>query len=82
MKKNINRLKMNITLEEFEKKIKNNIFSESKIDNLCKYKESNNLNSLLYILILVLIISLIYEIYRIYNENQNGSDNLKVVQIA
>ena len=76
------RLKMNITLEEFEKKIKNNIFSESKIDSLCKYKESNNSNSLLYILILVLIISLIYEIYRIYNENQNGSDNLKVVQIA
>ena len=76
------RLKMNITLLEFEKQIKNNIFSESQINSLCNYKTSNSWNILLYILILALIISLIYEIYRIYNENKNGSDNLKVVQIA
>ena len=76
------RLKMNITLPEFEQRIKDNIFSESTINSLCKYKTSNYWSFLLYILISALIISLIYEIYRIYNEHKNETENLKVVQIA
>ena len=76
------RLKMNITLPEFEKQIKKNIFSESKINSLCNYEKINLWPIFLYLIIFALIISLIIQIYMIYNENKSGTENLKVVQIA
>ena len=76
------RLKMNITLPEFEKQIKKNIFSESKINSLCNYEKINLWPIFLYLIIFALIISLIIQIYMIYNENKSGAENLKVVQIA
>ena len=76
------KLKMNITLPEFEKQIKKNIFSESKINSLCNYEKINLWPIFLYLIIFALIISLIIQIYMIYNENKSGTENLKVVQIA
>ena len=75
------KLKMNITLNEFEERIKANILSEEEINDIC-YKEGNNKIRFMYFLIFCLIISLCYEFYRIYHENRAEVDNLKVVQIA
>lgn len=75
------KLKMNITLKEFEQQINKNIMSENEINNLC-YKQGNTKTKIMYIFIICLIICLCYELYIIYNENKSETDNLKVVQIA
>jgi len=74
------KLKMNITLNEFEQQINKNLLSEDEINDLC-YSQGNNKIKIMYILIICLIICLCYEIYIIYKENKE-TDNLKVVQIA
>ena len=74
------KLKMNITLNEFEQQINKNLLSEDEINDLC-YNQGNNKIKIMYILIICLIICLCYEIYIIYKENKE-TDNLKVVQIA
>ena len=76
------RLKMNITLPEFEEQIKKNILTEKQINNLCYNRTSNMIQILLYILILSLIISLLYQLYIIFIDNKAETDSLKVVQIA
>ena len=75
------KLKMNVTLKEFEEQINKNILNEKEIDNLC-YKGGNTKTTIIYILIFCLIISLCFEIYKIYYENKSDADSLKVVQIA
>ena len=75
------KLKMNITLKEFEQQINKNIMSENEINNLC-YKQGNTKTKIMHIFIICLIICLCYELYIIYNENKSETDNLKVVQIA
>jgi len=74
------KLKMNITLNEFEQQINKNLLSEDEINDLC-YSQGNNKIKIMYILIICLIICLCYEIYIIDKENKE-TDNLKVVQIA
>ena len=76
-----NKLKMNISLEVFEKRINEHILSENEIKSLC-YNEGNSKIKFMSILIFALIISLIYEIRKIYKEKNNETDSLKVVQIA
>jgi hypothetical protein len=75
------KLKMNITLKEFEQRINENILSEKEINHLC-YNEGNNFIKFMYILIFILIIILCYEIRKIYAEKKSDSDSLRVVQIA
>jgi hypothetical protein len=75
------KLKMNITLKEFEQQINKNIMSEDEINNLC-YKQGNTKTKIMYIFIICLLVCLCYELYIIYNENKSETDNLKVVQIA
>ena len=75
------KLKMNITLKEFEQRINENVLSEKEINHLC-YNEGNNFIKFMYILIFILIIILCYEIRKIYAEKKSDSDSLRVVQIA
>ena len=75
------KLKMNITLKEFEQRINENVLSEKEINHLC-YNEGNNFIKFMYILIFILIIILCFEIRKIYAEKKSDSDSLRVVQIA
>ena len=75
------KLKMNITLKEFEQRINENVLSEKEINHLC-YNKGNNFIKFMYILIFILIIILCYEIRKIYAEKKSDSDSLRVVQIA
>lgn len=75
------KLKMNITLKEFEQQIKDNILSEQEINNICYIKDNKKIK-FMYVLIFCLIFSLCFEFYKIHKENKSETDNLKVVQIA
>ena len=79
------RLKMNITFDEFKKGIENNVMSDKEIYDIC-YKAQKELKLFLIIIsliivIVILLISFIFIIRKIYIETKD-SNYQKVIQIV
>ena len=76
------RLKLNLTFDEFKKRINKVIMSEKKIFNICYRKPVDLKNALLTFTIIVLIIALILVIFKIIKEKDLNQNKMKVIQIA
>lgn len=77
------KLKLNITFNEFKRRIKKVIMNERKINNICYRKPEDKTKIILIIILIFLIIILFLVIFKIIIEKISfDSNKMKVIQIA